>query len=164
MRLFDVPGLVYPPEMLVEKPRGEEILKEAPPWAISSEQAAEILHCRSSSARILLNNAAVEKCKVKLPGAQVSLYWRQSQVEDVARARPQEISTVPEAYMGADDAAALLAVSRSTLRRYVRQGVLHPKSVRFRSPSKFICLKTLYLKSEIQNLHAHVCALRGGDA
>lgn len=161
VRLFDVPGLVYPPEMLVEQPAPQDdMLTEVPPWAISIEHAAAILHCCPSSARILLNKADVEKCKVKLPKMNPAYYWRKSQVEAVAAARPKELSAVPDAYMSATDAARYLNVARSTLNRYLQHGVLASLLVRFRTPAGSLCLKQFFLRDDVEKLHNYRIALR----
>lgn len=161
VRLFDVPGLVYPPEMLVEQPPSQhDMLTEIPPWAISIGHAAAILHCCPSSARILLNKADVEKCKVKLPRMNPAYYWRKSQVEAVAAARPQELSAVPESYMSATDTARYLNVARSTLNRYLQHGVLASLLVRFRTPAGALCLKQFFLRDDVEKLHLYRSAMR----
>ncbi|MBQ4594167.1 MAG: hypothetical protein IJA81_06020 [Akkermansia sp.] len=74
VRLFDIQGLKYPAEMLraVEE---EEVEDTPPAWGISTAEAAEILGCRPSSARMLLDKTEVRKCKVKRESKPPTWYW-----------------------------------------------------------------------------------------
>ena len=85
-RLINMKGLVYPPNVLHCSPK-EEIHTSPPRWGISTFAAAALLHCSPASARQLLHKRNVESCKVHRHGKAPILYWRQTQVTQIAKTR-----------------------------------------------------------------------------
>lgn len=158
VRLFDIQGLVYPDEVLHERPQ-EQTVNQAPAWGISTVEAAMVLGCRPSSARCKLSRFGVRKIKVTRAGKPPILYWHKQQVEDIAAAQPREVRRIPDRYLDAHAVAALLEVSRSTLFRYVKSGVLKAYSVRHRA-NQGIRLKHFFLRDDVRRLRYHLNALR----
>lgn len=158
IRLFDIQGITYPPELLQGKGM-VPIRDTVPDWGITTEEAARILNCRRSSARMILNKLEVEKCKVRRKGLVPLLYWHREQVLAISSARPREVYSLPSYYMSAYEVCRTLSVSRSTLCRYVRNGLLIPETVRHRS-GRGVRHKQFFLKSEVRRLRYHLNALR----
>lgn len=156
--MYDIEGLVYPEDVLHEKPQ-EETVSEPPAWGISTVVAAEILGCRQSSARGKLNKHGVQKVKVRRLAKPPILYWNRQQVEQIAAAQVREVSCISERFLDAQSVMHWLAVSRSTLYRYVRRGVLKSLSVRYRTGSG-IRLKHFFMRDEVRHLRYHLNALR----
>lgn len=157
VRLFDIQGLVYPDEVLHEKPQ-EEVLSAPPVWGISTTEAAGILGCCTSSVRSRLSRLGVRKNKVKRAGKPPILYWHRKQVEDIAASRPSEVSCISERFLDAHTVSQMLEISRSTLFRYVRDGILKAYTVRYRSHVG-IRLKHFFLRDDVRRLRYHLNAL-----
>ncbi|MBR5875926.1 MAG: hypothetical protein IKZ10_03720 [Akkermansia sp.] len=158
VKLYDIQGLKYPVELLQEEP--EEDVADAPPaWGISTAEAAEILGCRPSSARDVMDKLEVRKQKVRREGLPPTWYWDKRQVETVAAARRDELRNIPARYMSAHEVSIYLGISRSTLFRYVRAGLLIAYSVRHRSEHG-LRIKQFFLRDDVRRLRYHLNALR----
>lgn len=158
VRLFDIEGITYPDSVLKEAPP-KDYATEAPEWGICTNDAVLILGCQSSSARDLLDKYEVRKVKVKRRSLPPTWFWDKNQVEAVAAARHESISEMPPIYMGAQEACDYLRISRSTLNRYVRHGLLEVHPVHFRS-AHHSCVKHLFLRVDIERFRQHLHAVR----
>lgn len=158
VRLFDIQGLKYPAEMLraVEE---EEVEDTPPAWGISTAEAAEILGCRPSSARMLLDKTEVRKCKVMRESKPPTWYWDKQQVCIVAEARRKEMREIPPKYMCAADVMCYLRISRSTLFRYVKDGLMEPVCIRHRT-AQGLRLKHFFLRSDVRRFGYHLNAVK----
>ncbi len=162
VRLIDFPGVVYPPEMLRvresrERNQGEPY-RERPVWGISSREAAEMLHCSESAARIALHKKRVRCRVVREPGAAACLFWDKKQVEKLARARLPILDAVPPRFVDSRTAAEMLQVGRSSLYRYSKKRWLHPYRLRLRTPSG-LRVHVYYRRDELMKLKFHLNAL-----
>ncbi len=162
VRLIDFPGVVYPPEMLrVSEGRNRsngQPYAERPAWGISSREAAALLHCSESAARIALHKKRVRCHQVREPGASTCLYWDRRQVEKVAGARLPIHAQAPSKMVDSQTAAEMLGVGRSSLYRYSKKKWLHPVRVRLQTPSG-LRIHVYYKRDEIIKLKLRLGAL-----
>ena len=158
VRLFDIQGISYPESVLKEAPP-DDCVTEIPEWGISTNEAAALLGCKSSSARELMDKFEVRKVKVRRRCLPPTLYWDKSQVEAIAASRPSVLREIPLIYMSAHEVCEYLRISRSTLYRYVRHGLLEVHPVYFRS-AQHTCLKHLFLRADIKRFRYHLNAVR----
>ncbi len=138
VRLIDLPGVNYPPEMLRvraghDRSNGRPYA-EKPDWGISTREAAALLSCSESAARIALHKKHVRSRLVREPGSPVRLYWNRKQVEKLAAQRLPIVENVPTRYVDSETAVALLRVGRSSLYRYSERKWLHPLRLRVQTP------------------------------
>ena len=157
-RLINMKGLVYPPNVLHCSPK-EEIHTSPPSWGISTFAAAALLHCSPASARQLLHKRNVESCKVHRHGKAPILYWRQTQVTQIAKTRQISMKHPTKSFITADEAHSLLHVSRSTLSRYVKNGTITPLAVLMKD-EKGSRIQHFFLASEVRRLSYFLKALR----
>ncbi len=162
VRLIDFPGVVYPPEMLRtregrDRSNGEPYT-ERPAWGISSREAAAVLHCSESAARIALHKKRVRCRLVKEPGTPGCLYWDRRQVEQIAGARLPIHESVPGKMVDSQEAADLLEVGRSSLYRYSKKKWLHPVRLRLQTPSG-LRIHVYYRRDEVLKLKFRLRAL-----
>lgn len=66
---------------------------------------------------------------------------------------------IPRIYMSACEVCAFLRISRSTLYRYVRHGLLEVHPIYFRS-AQHTCVKHLFLRADIERFRYHLNAVR----
>lgn len=163
VRLFDIPGVVYPKEVL-HAPRGMnrgsgKPYDKVPEWGISTAEAAAMLHSSCSSARAVLHRHKVGYRQVAENGGPPRLYWRRPQVEALAARRAPLVKGCPRRMVDSATARAMLKIGRSTLYRYVQKKLLHEKQVRLVTP-KGTRLKAYYLRAEVAHLAARVRAIR----
>ncbi|MFI3243672.1 MAG: helix-turn-helix domain-containing protein [Akkermansia sp.] len=138
-RYFDIPGVVYPDEVLKVKPGHcpkDGLPYTTPPkWGITTEEAAKILHCSASAARIMLRRKKVCFQLVRCATSPPVIYWKKSKVESIAAAK---LPLVDEASIAnlltTEEAAKLLRVGRSTIQRAIHDKSLSPIHVRIPSP------------------------------
>lgn len=163
VRLYNIPGVIYPASMLTESDRRERglpiILKSAPSWAISTRQAAELLNCRPASAREILHRERVRFCRVAIGNYPPTVYWDKSRVRALVRRRKPVISIRPSRLVDSAEALAILGVSRNSLSRYARTGMLQRFRLRYLR-SDGARLTYFYLRSEVEKLHMHRRATR----
>ncbi len=162
VRLIDFPGVVYPPEMLrVREGRDRnngQPFTEKPAWGISSREAAALLQCSESAARIALHKKRVRCRMVREPGAAVCLYWDRKQVEKIAGARLPIHATVPGKMVDSQMAADMLGVGRSSLYRYSKKKWLHPIRLRLQTPAG-LRIHVYYKRDEVMKLKLRLRAL-----
>lgn len=138
-RFFDIPGVVYPDEVLKVKPghcpKDGLPYPTAPKWGITTEQAAKLLDCSPSAARIMLRRKKVSFQLVRCTTSPPVIYWKKSRVERIAAEKLPLVSEESIAHLlTTEEAAELLHVGRSTIQRAIRDGVLTPVHVRIQSP------------------------------
>ncbi len=162
VRLIDFPGVVYPPEMLrVREGRDQssgQPFTERPAWGISSKEAANMLHCSESAARIALHKKHVRCRQVREPGASLCLYWDRRQVEKIASSRLPIQERAPGKMVDSQTAASMLEVGRSSLYRYSKKKWLHPVRVRLQTPAG-LRIHVYYKRDEVIKLKLRLGAL-----
>ncbi len=163
VRLINLPGVVYPPEMLrapesCDQKKKEAIHTQRPEWGISSRKAAELLHCSESAARIALHKKRVRCRVVREPGISACIYWDRKQVEKIAAARLPILESVPPRMVDSQTAASILQVGRSSLYRYSMKRWLHPVRLRLCTPSG-LRVHVFYRRDEVMKLKLRLSAL-----
>lgn len=163
VRLYDIPGVIYPKDMLVA-PKGTRLANgkpftEPPSWGITTEEAAKLLSCTPAAARLSLQRRKVRSCRVMEPHAVLRLYWDRREVEDLARERLPIVTRIPAKMMSSDEAVKCLHTSRSTLYRYVRRKLLKEYQVRLMTPAGTRKV-SYYLKAEVRKLASHLRAVQ----
>ncbi len=163
MRLIDMPGIIYPENVL--RPRqgiasnGAKVCHVPPKSGISSRQAAAMLGITVRAARAMLNRWHVKNWLVEQDGQSSCLYWDRRVVEQMINRRMPLVNTVPEKYCSSKEACFILLISRSTLGRYVSQGLL--KEYQFRRVSQIgVRLGAFYRRADVRRLAAHRNAAR----
>ncbi len=163
VRLIDLPGVVYPPEVLrvregCDRTNGQPYTQR-PSWGISSREAAALLHCSESAARIALHKKRVRCRSVQEPGVPTCLYWDKQQVEKIAAARLPIHESVPGKLVDSQAAAEMLQVGRSSLYRYSKKKWLHPIRLRLKT-SLGLRNHVYYRRDEVIKLKRRLGALR----
>ncbi|MCQ2365016.1 MAG: hypothetical protein MJ051_05635 [Akkermansia sp.] len=166
VRLFDLPGVVYPKEMLrpargMNRGNGKPYNK-IPEWGIDTAEAAGLLRSSRSSARAVLHRHKVAYRLVSVQGGPPRLYWRRSQVEALAARRVPMVKGCPKRMVDSVTAREMLGIGRSTLYRYVQKKLLHERQVRLVTP-KGTRLKAYYLRAEVAKLAARMRAIRARE-
>ncbi len=131
---------------------------ERPAWGMSSREAAALLHCSESAARIALHKKRVRCRMVREPGASVCLYWDRKQVEKIAGARLPIHDRVPSKMVDSQTAADMLEVGRSSLYRYSKKKWLHPIRLRLQTPMG-LRIHVYYRRDEVLKLKFRLGAL-----
>lgn len=136
---FDIPGVIYPDEVLKVKaghcPKDGQPYATPPIWGITTDEAAQILGCSSSAARIMLRRKKVFYHLVRSTISPPIIYWKRDRVEKIAQAKlplvtPEKIAKL----LSTQEAADYLSVGRSTVQRAMKAGILTPIHVRISSP------------------------------
>lgn len=157
VRLYDIPGVIYPDYMLTDKKKQERggcvILSAPPSWAIPTREAARILGCNPSSARELLHRKRVRFCRVAIGPCPPTAYWDKGAVRRLAKKRRPVISELPERLVSTTEAAHELQISRNTLCRYARAGYLQKIRLRTRKEDG-ARLRNYFLRGEVETLKA----------
>ena len=165
-RLFNMPGVVYPAHMLVGPGRSlrckRRVYTEIPDWAITSSQAAQLLSCNPSSARELLHRKGVRHCHVMVGNGPVIVCWERARVREIAAERSPMTLSIPEKLVSLPESLQMLAVSRTTLRRYVRIGHLQEFPLR-RPTARGTRVQNFYLRSDVTRLRSLRNALRRSE-
>ena len=135
VRLYDIPGVIYPAKMLRKTFKyDDKLMEHVPDWGIPTREAAKIVNLKESAARDLLHGKGIRFCRVENPFGVRALYWDRDQVQKLADERAPYVTSKPERLMTSEEAMACLKVaSRHTLRTYVKVGLLH--EVHLRIPS-----------------------------
>lgn len=164
VRLFDMPGVVYPKEVLrvprgMNRDNGKPYTK-IPSWGISTSEAAAMLGSTCSSARAVLHRHNISYRRVVISGGPARLYWRKSQVENLVARRVPRVKQCPARMVDSETARRMLGgIARSTLYRYVHRRLLHEHQVRLVT-AKGARLKAYYLRAEVAKLAARMRAIR----
>lgn len=133
-RFFNIPGVIYPEEVLRPKPgysvRTGKPYASAPSWGISTADAAVLLHCTASAARAYLHKSNIRFRRVQTPGKSCKIYWCRSQVMQLVANNAPIIQTQEEGMISSTEAMRALGVSRTTLMRYGKRGLLSITAMR----------------------------------
>ena len=109
--------------------------------------------------RALLNRHKSDCCLVSRPGRCACMYWERRVVERVLAKRMPMVCKEPEKLCSADEACFILLVARSTLSRYVKQGLLREYRVRHNTASGVRAL-SCFLRADVRRLAARRNAAR----
>ena len=114
--------------------KGEGCVKEAAPkgW-VSSREVAERLQVSSRAARAWMSRNGVRGVLAKEPGAGVMSYWEPVALRRALRKRGVLEVGIPAGWCCSYEACCILGVARSSLCRYVEQGLLESRKVRVKS-------------------------------
>ena len=162
-RFYDIPGLIYPEEVLLDNKekveKDADVCDEVPPWGIHTKDAAKLLKCKDASARALLHKQGITHLKVRTPRGYITLYWHKNEIARWMQTRKKELKQIPKEFISTDVACQYLNVSTSTLHRYIQQFRLPVIHVRHRC-SKGVRVKCFFLKSGLRRLHYHLQAIK----
>lgn len=153
---YHVPGVIYPEQLVPHKPgynkKTGKPYTTIPSWGISSEEAADILQCTTSAARMLLHKHHITYHQVQLSSKTRRIYWNRHEVERLRALRTYPIhQETPPHMLSAAEAGKMLGVSRTSLIRYMHRGLLHPSIVR--QPSSCgLRTKLLFHKEELKQI------------
>lgn len=167
VRLYDIPGVIYPKEMLQtakgRKQNNGKPYTKAPAWGITTKEAAQRLSCTPAAARMAMQRHKVRSRMVQEPGNVPRLYWNRQDVERVADKRLPIVKRIPAKMLTAEQSCALLHLCRSSLLRYARKGRIREYGVRLmtKSGTRKMCL---YLKADVKKLAARLNAIRAHEA
>lgn len=164
VRLLNHPGIKHPPHILQARtgcePRSGKPYRKTPPWGIETRQAANMMGCGSTAARILLHHHGVKFRVVQEPGRPPCNFWDRDAVAALAREREKTRTLLPPAMMDSRQAMKHLGVSRSSLQRYVQRGYLRQRMCRIQTP-RGIRLRAYFPAPQVHALatllrHLHV--------
>ncbi len=131
---------------------------QRPAWGISSREAATLLCCSESAARIALHKKRVRCRLVREPGVPARLFWDRKQVEKIVATRVPIIEHVPGKLIDSQTAAHILQVGRSSLYRYSKKKWLHPYRMRLQTSSG-LRIHVYYRRDEVIKLKFRLSAL-----
>lgn len=158
-----MPGVIYPEAVLNGRKgvdhRSGKPHEQPPEWGISTQEASEMLGISKRATRALLNRHKSECCLVSRSGRCACLYWERKVVERVLARRMPMVCKEPEKLCSADEACFILLVARSTLSRYVKQGLLREYRVRHASANG-VRILSRFLRSDVRQLAARRKAAR----
>ena len=167
VRLIEMAGVEYPERVLRARPGYERgsgaAYREAPPWGISTRQAARLLGCSDAAAREYLHRHKVRFRVVAEPGRPCCNYWQRAAVLALVKERGEIVKRNPERLMGMEEALAVLGVGRSTLQRYVRSGMLRQVKLRLLT-GRGLKERVYFLPGKVRALAGHLRALRVREA
>ncbi len=130
---------------------------------MSSRQAAEALGVTVRTARALLNRHKAKFRLVAQPGRAACMYWERRVVNRLLAKRSPLVQKIPEKLCPASEACCILLVARSTLFRYVKQGVLQEYKFRHVT-STGVRQLSYYLRADVRRLAARRNAARARAA
>lgn len=164
IRLFDLPGVIYPKEVLVAKPgfnrKDGRPYKYTPGWGLTTRESAKLLGTTPSAARSWLHRRNVPYRIVGETGGILRLYWQKARVQTLANARlPIAPIKFPKNLISAEETRRRLQVARSTLARYEKNGRLRVVRMRART-SKGLRSRTFYHLTEVEHLADYLKASR----
>lgn len=166
VRLYDIPGVIYPKEILQaakgrEQSSGKPYTKP-PAWGVTTREAAKLLSCTPAAARMAMQRRKVRYRMVKEPGNVPRLYWNRKEIERMAEARLPIVTRIPAKTLTAEQACALLHICRSSLHRYARKGRIRERSVRLmtKDGTRKMCL---YIKADVKKLAARLNAIHAHE-
>lgn len=163
VRLFNIPGVIYPKEVLVPKAgmnrKSGLPYREVPGWGVTSREAANLLGCTPAAARTWLHRRKVPYRLVGSQGESLRLFWRKDRVISLAEQRLPIVQTCPPSYISASEALRILKVGRSSLHRYQERGQLSVVYLRIataRGLRKCCCFR----RAEVEALAKHLSRIR----
>lgn len=133
MAFADIPGVVYPKEVVAAAKHPKKIHNTPPKGFIRTSEACKLLHCSAAAVTMRLKRLKVRRVKVMQPGEVPRLFWLESAVLRLAENAPKIVSAIPPGYITADTVMNLLNVCRSSVTRYQQRGMLAAKLVRLQS-------------------------------
>lgn len=163
VRLYNIPGVIYPEEMLkpgkgLNKETGKAY-KTPPTWGINTHEAAKLLNCTTTAARLTLHKKNIRYQIVAEEGKTPCIYWSKKQVQAICDKRLPVVNRQPAKMISAAEARSILKVGRSTLYRYTHRNILHEVQVRMMT-DRGTRKMSFYLKSEVKKLAARLNAVR----
>lgn len=163
IRLIDMPGVKYP-ESVIRGRKGVDTRSgkphsEAPKWGICSRDAALLLGVSVRSARAMLNRQKSKFRLVTQAGSCACMYWDKRVVARMLARRMPLVRRVPEKLCTAKEACYILLVARSSLSRYVKNGLLKEYPVRLVTPSGVRSM-SYFLRADVRKLAAKRNAVR----
>lgn len=145
VKLFNIPGVIYPESLLVAKPGMEphtgQPYPAPPPNSIDSAQAAAWFGILVSSVRLLLHRRKVRFYIVQKPGCPRCLYWSRAQVLRLLKKFPQDAPGRPRGMLTLREAMERLPCSRSSLQRHTSSGRVRVLARRVKTASG---MRTIY--------------------
>lgn len=163
VRLFNIPGVIYPEEILKTgkglNPKTGQAFKTPPPWGISTHKAAKMLNCTPAGARLWLHKHNVRFQIVAAEGKPPGIYWSKKQVQAFCDKRLPLVKCQPKKTISAQQATSILKISRSSLYRYVHKNRLREVQVRMVT-DKGTRKMAFYVKAEVKKLAAWLHAVR----
>lgn len=155
LRYLNYPGVYYPEAVL----RGPGIpgstrsnpLREVPKGYVSTAVAAQMLEVSERSARALLSRHKVTRVMVREPGKGVRAYWDECELQGVMAERLPLVESMTDNFCNSYEACCLLSVARSTLSRYVKNGLLRESRVRMASESG-VRVESYFVRTAVRRL------------
>ncbi len=137
-RYFNIPGVIYPKEVIQTRPglspENGKPYDVIPPWGITTDQAADILGCSHSAARIMMRRKRITFRLVAQDGRPPRIYWKKDRVEKIANEKEPLVQKDEIAgLLTTMEAAKALNVGRSTIQRAIKSGKLKPVFLRCQS-------------------------------
>ena len=162
-RLIDMPGVTYP-ESVLKGRKGADACSgkphaKPPEWGVCSREAAEMLGVSVRSARALLNRHKAAYWLVAQPGRNACLYWDRRVIERMLKKRMPLVRTMPDKLCSAGEACYILLIARSSLSRYVKQGLLKEYQIRLVTQTGVRRI-SCFLRAEVRRLAARKNAAR----
>ena len=167
-RLFNIPGVVYPKEMLITKAGfnhkdGKPYTDPPLHWGITTNEAARLLGSTPSAARSWLHRHKIPFRIVCEEGQVMRLFWRKQSVLKHANMRLPVLSQRSEELVDSAETLRILGVGRSTLYRYEQRGQLNVVKVRI-STSRGMRTCSFYKRAEVEHLADYITILRSKEA
>lgn len=126
MKLFNIPGVVYPQSVLEAQPgmhpRTGCPYSKPPPNTLSTGAVAMRLGIRASSARSFLHRHKVRFYIVQYGSSPRMKYWSRHQVQRLLAKMPQQSEKRPRGTLTLRQAMEQLPCTRSTLQRHTANG------------------------------------------
>lgn len=107
----------------------------------------------------MLSRRKTRRLLVREPGGALRAYWDIKAVLDVREHRAPLVADVPEKMCSSIEACCILMVARSSLYRYVKQGILREFRVR-RHAHGGVRVESYFLRNEVRKLAAQRNAMR----
>lgn len=164
VRLFDIPGVVYPKEVLVPKEgmnrRDGRPYRELPPgWGVTSREVGAMLGCTHAAARAWLRRHKVPFRFVGAEGVSLRIYWKRDRVLALKEARLPLVQDVPSTLISSREAQRILSVERSTLHRYEERGLLSVVKMR-RATTRGSRLGSYFARLQVESLARRLSLVR----
>ncbi len=129
-----------------------KILPTIPEWAITTQQAAFLLRCGRSHASALLHRGNVRSCRVQEASGRICTCWHRHEVAGLAEKRNLTSALPNEPLISMNEAIVLTGLSRNTITRYAKIGLLKRYSLRKYSPGMGARISSFFTKSQVEQL------------
>lgn len=130
-------GVIYPSNDVPKgfNPKTGEPYDKAPTWGVSMAEAAALLECTKSAARVMLKRKKITYWLVNSHPGPPSYYWSRKAVERIARAKePIAPARQDTKLIVMKEAVQLSRLGRSTVQRAMARNELASCIVRVNSP------------------------------